>query len=312
MPIDLHKLAGAPGIRCTVQERWSIDGHEVALVRYKKQRARGAGNAYLACECDTDTEDVVKDGKVIGTTCRRDPHTCAAKAEVRAQVTDRVRPSLLAVSANDGLEAAILSINARVKGDEWLGQAHAGIIYAQEVAALLQQPMPTVLAAIESLYAKERLDLNGMILCDFTPGFRFPKEVRHMFRMMIESPLGWPNGDAGEGAIAEMEAAITKGTRFARCADAFWEHNWPRVAPSHLVEFSVAFLGIALSRAQSDEAARHDLRFTDCGRLADMLTECADGFRALGKAHGFPNDVTAPIRTRGAKKPRARKKPKKK
>jgi hypothetical protein len=311
MALDMKKLAGAPGIRCSALERWVIDGHEVALVAYRRKGGRGPGNAYLACECDTDTEDVVRDGKVIGHTCRRDPHKCLAKATVRELVTERVRPSCLAALADDGIEAAALGIHARVKAGEWLGQAHAGIIYAQEVANLLNETVPKVLAAIESLYAKEKIDLNGMILCDFTPGFRFPKEIRSMLRMMVEAPLGWPNGDAGDIAIAEMETAITKGTRYARCADAFWDHNWPRVAPSHLVEFAVTFLSTALSRAKADATASHDLRFTDCARLAKMLEKIAAEFREFGAVNGFPMDPTKERARPAAKKPRApRRKPK--
>lgn len=318
MSLDMKKLAGAPGIRCTAQERWSIDGHEVALVNYRRKGERGPGNSYLACECDTDTEDVVRDGKVIGHTHRRDPHACAAKASVRDQVAERIRPSCLATLAKDGIAAAVAGVHARVKGGEWLGQTHPGIIYAQEVASLLRQPLPAVLNAVESLYAKELLDLNGMILCDFVPGFRFPKEVRSMLRMMIEAPLGWPNGDAGDIALSEIETAITKGTRFARCADAFWDHNWPRVAPSHLVEFGLAFLDGALARATSDDAEANDLRYFDCARLASHLERLASGYRALGVARGFPRDpakdtVRPDDEKTAAKKPRrTRKAPKKK
>lgn len=279
MPLDMQKLAGAPGIRCAMQERWTIDGHEVALVIYKKRGGRGPGNAYLACECDTDTEDVVRDGKVVGHTCRHDPHKCAAKAAVRAQVTERVRPSVLAVREKQGLEAAVLDVHSRVKAGEWLGQTHQGVIYAQEVAALLNEQLPAVLAAIESLYAKESLDLNGMIICDYVPGFRFPKEVRSMLRMMVETPLGWPNGDAGEGVLAELERAVTKGTRYKRCADAFWDHNWPRVAPWHLVEFGITFLSAAHGRAASDPAVRKELG--NLGGIQAALTRLAAEYGAL-------------------------------
>lgn len=301
MAIDMAKLAGAPGIRCTVQERWTIDGHDVALVRYRKRRERGPGSAHLVCECDTDTDDVIRDGRVVGRTSRRDPHKCRAKAETRRRVVAAVRPSCLEVLAAKGMEDAVASIHARVSSGEWLGQHHAGIIYAQEVAALLERPLPDVLAAVESLYAKERIDLNGMILCDFVPGFRFPKEVRSMLRMLIEAPLGWPNGDAGDIALAEMENAITKGTHFKRCADAFWDHNWPRVAPIHLVEFGLSFLDLALSRATAE-----DLQHVDRARLAERLKTLADGYRRFGTGPAPKSASRRPKKKGGGRKNRRR------
>ncbi|MEY4744599.1 MAG: hypothetical protein RL272_544 [Candidatus Parcubacteria bacterium] len=308
MPIDIEKESAASGCALTKLRTWPHLGHEVALIRFEKQDADPPyADVHLVCECDFAYEDVIEDGKVVGKTHPNDPHGCPSKKAVMAAVRKEMKPSCMAVLRREGLKAAILDVHRRVKSGEYFGQGRAYAIYAQEVAELLDTDMPAMHEALAELFAEEKLDLNGMILMDYVPRFRFPKEIQYVFRMMVESPLGWPNGEAGACFLETIEGAIHEHTDYKHGKDAFWPHNYPNVAASHLVEFGYAWLAIAMSRADTDRKDREDLRFTDCGSLAKRLEDLAARFRALGKAHGYPLDPFAGGRKPGKKAPRRRK-----
>ncbi len=306
MPIDYEKESASSGCVLTPIRKWSHLDHEVALVRYEKKNADPPyADMHLVCECDFDVKPVVRDGKTVGVEHVRDPEACASKEAVRGAVKLEAKRPLLATLRASGLKDAILEAHAKVKAGEYLGQRYASMIYAQEVAELLGTPMDAMRAALAELFAEEKLDLNGMILADYVPRFRFPREIQQLFRMLVETPLGWPNGDAGDCFIAALEGAIHEGTDYKHGKDAFWPHNFPHLAASHLVEFGHLWLASALERAERGGGDREDLRFTDCERLAAELERLAAGYRALGKTHGFPQD---PLAGRGTKKAPARKK----
>lgn len=300
MPLDLEKEALESGCALTLLQRWTHLDHEVALVRFEKKDADPPyADTHLVCECDFLYEDVVKDGKVIGKTHPKDPHQCRAKKAVMEKVRLAAKPACLAVLRKDGLKPAILGVYAKVKAGEYLGQAVATMIYAQEVGKLLDTGMAEMRAALDELFAEEKLDLNGMILADYERRFRFPIEVQTLFAMMIEEPLGWPNGDAGDCFLGELEGVIHEHSRFKHGADAFWPHNYPHVAAHHLVQFGRYFLAAAADRAARDPKVLDDLGETD--RLADELAHLAAKFRALSK----PPPAKPPRpRRRKTKKPR--------
>lgn len=312
MPIDIEKESAASGCVLTKLRQWSHLDHEVALVRYEKKDADPPyAHTHLVCECDFDVKPVVRDGKTIGVEHVRDPEKCASKDAVRALVKLEMKRPLLATLRASGLKAAILEAHAKVKAGEYLGQRYACMIYAQEVAELLEVGMTDMHPALAELFAEEKIDLNGMILADYVPRFRFPREIQQLFRMLVEAPLGWPNGDAGDCFLATVEGAIHEGTDFKHGKDAFWPHNFPHLAASHLVEFGHHWLASALARAERGGADREDLRFTDCEWLAADLERLAAGYRALGKAHGFPQNPLAGQEAKKAPAPKKRRSPKK-
>lgn len=51
--------------------------------------------------------------------------------------------------------------------------------------------------------------------------FRFPEEIQRLFAYIIEEPLGWPNGGAGDVFVSELEKVIHEHTRFKHGNDAF-------------------------------------------------------------------------------------------
>ena len=280
MPLDLEKEAAESGCTLTALARWTRDGHEVALVRYEKKDADPPyADTHLVCECDFVWEDAVKDGEVIGRSHPNDPHDCRRKKAVMAAVMDEASKDCRAVLARDGLKAAVMDVHAKVEAGTYLGQSCATMIYAQEVAKLLGADLRTLLGAIDELFAEEKLDLNGMILVPHVRRFRFPKELQTMMRLLVEEPLGYPNGDAGDCFLGTLEDAVHEHTPYKSGKSAFWEHNYPHLAPEYLVRFAKYFLSLALERAGRDPAARKDIG--DPAEIAAALRKLADGFDAL-------------------------------
>lgn len=282
MPIDTSGKH-FEGLAFTRLHGWEHNGHEVALMRVENTQSEPpVSDTHLMCECDFQTEDVTDDdGKVIGHTHTNDPHECASKEAIRELVKAQCQASCQAVLAEKGLKEAILAVYDRVKAGEYLGQAYPSMIYAQEVAKLLDAEPAKLMGALEELFAEEKLDLNGMILTDYVRRFRFPREVQWLFRMMVEAPLGWPNGDAGEIFLHEIEGAINEHTDYKHGKDAFHEHNFPHVDPMHLIEFGHAFLGMTLLQADEDERVRHALEHIDKEALADSLEAMAASLRQM-------------------------------
>jgi len=156
-----------------------------------------------------------------------------------------------------------MDIFTRVKDGEWLGQHYANMIYAQEVAELLDIKGPAIWGYCDTLYAEERLELNGAILTDYEKRFRFPIEIQQLLAMLVEEPLGWPNGDAGDGFLYTLEHAIHEHTDYKSGKDAFWKENFPHIAPHHLLSFGMLWIELALSRVATDDNAARDLWYLD-------------------------------------------------
>lgn len=228
-----------------VLRRWKRRGHEVALMRMTSASDPEYASTELMCECDFDLEEHVVDGKVVGRVRKSDPHACRPKKAVRKHVIRKARRENAARWRKLGLKETLLDIHARVKNDEFLGQSLSGCVYTQEVAELLGRPHEDVLAACGELYAEERLDLDGRILADFTPGFRFPVEMAAILRYVVEEPLGWPNGGAGAGYVAALEAQIQDRHGFESGKMVFGAH-WPSIDPTILAEFALEPVAEAL------------------------------------------------------------------
>lgn len=242
------------GVTCTPLEVWNIDNHSVAWIRFE---AETEYSYHLMCDCDFRESD--KPYTYGGTD---DPKLCQAKKAVEQERLKKTQCFYTEALKTDTLENAVEEIFHRVhdKGD-FLGQ-RMNLIYAQEVAAMVSRPLRELLAAIETLYAQDKLELNGMILQPFRHQFRFPAEIRSLLRFMIEEPLGWPNGDAGDCFLEEVERAIDAGTHFKHGREAFgYGGNWPRLAPHIKALFGSKWLAEALTfymarAAQGDEASQ--------------------------------------------------------
>lgn len=228
-------------------KHWSRDGHEVALMRVSNTTVPESGAIYLMCECDFDVEDHVIDGKVVGRVHKNDPHKCEAKKLVRDTVMRKARREGYIRWQSLGLKESVLDIHRRVKAGEYFGQHEGSYIYTQEVASLLGREHEEVLTACAALYGEERLDLTGRILTDFVPGFRFPLEMADILRYVVEEPLGWPNGDAGDGYLGGLEREIQAKHGFTSGKQAFGTH-WPNINGDILAEFALKPVAETLRR----------------------------------------------------------------
>lgn len=288
MPIDF-RMEDEAGCAHDIVRKWDVGGHEVAVILHGRLDDPDQRRvATLVCACDYDYIELSGDR---GRRLRNDPEKCMGKQLARGQLKNEASAALRNIVASAGLEEAVLEAHRKVVANEHLGQARSGIIYVQEVAELLGLQTAEVHTAVRRLYAQEKLDVDGMILRPFMPHFRFPEELRMMIRMMVETPLGWPNGDAGGCAIDALERAVHQGTSYKNGKDLFWPHNWPNVSPNHLIEFGIHFMGTAIGRGERDEEARKDLRYVDFEHVAKWLETAALRFRAFGKANGFPEKI---------------------
>jgi hypothetical protein len=204
-----------------VLQLWTFREHEVALMRLTNKAVPESAASYLMCECDFAEGPRVHGGP-------NDPHACEAKKVVRNVAVMNGRIVHGDAWKKMGLKESIFDIKRRVEADEYLGQHVDRCVYTQEVAELLGLDHEKVLVACGELYAEERLDLNGRILTDFVPGFRFPWEMATTMLHIVEEPLGWPNGDAGDCWLSGFEKGVQQRLGFTSGKQAFGRH-WPRI-----------------------------------------------------------------------------------
>ena len=182
-------------------------------------------------------------------------------------------------------EEAVYDIVTRIWADEWLGQRNEGMIYAQEVAHLLEMPNPDtfssenpIWAILDTLVTQEKVDMSGATIHPYTPRFRFPEEIHHLFAYMIEEPLGWPNGNAGDGTVYVVEDAIGTHTHFKHGKDFLGPDNFPHLHPRYLLMFGQAWCSKAADAIEQKGVEHLDL---DPERVADKLESLAARFRAM-------------------------------
>ncbi len=273
MPIDLTKNDPTGVLRYTVLRQWVFDGHEVVLATVENVKTEyECKSDHILCECD------YADDRSI------DAHKCPAKQRARDEVAAESWQKYGAAWQAMAVDDAVLDVYARFKSREYLGQYHADLLYAQDVAQLLKRDLRDVLGACSRLIAAEKLDLNGMILCDYVPCFRFPQEIEQIFRYMVEEPLGWPNGDAGDCFVGTIETAIHENTDYKHGKDAFWEHNFPNIQPHLLIMFGAHWLELALNRLEADPAAKAEfLKWYKPSMTVKDLRQLARRFARLGQ-----------------------------
>lgn len=227
-----------------VLQLWTFRDHEVALIHLTNKAVPESAASYLMCECDFDLILTEDEGGSFRTH-RNDPHACEAKKVVRNVAAMYARIVHGGAWKKMGLKESILDIKRRVEADEYLGQHVDRCVYTQEVARLLEREHDEVLAACGELYAEERLDLNGRILADYVPCFRFPIEMQAILRYVVEEPLGWPNGDAGDGWLAGFEREVQERHGFKSGKEAFGAH-WPSIELLILAEYALEPVAAAL------------------------------------------------------------------
>ncbi len=231
MPIDVEKIGVIyPQLRFTMIEIFIRGGHEVAVMKVENIAvAHDCTSAELECECDFDVEVLETGDGRQSLVQLSDPHKCRAKRAVRRYIARRTSRRNGAHWRSIGLKEAILDIHERIRSGEYFGNALGGVIYAQEVSELLGVPVDEVLAACNELYKEERLQLNGMILADFVKRFRFPRQMRGIMAYIVEEPLGWPNGEAGDCYVCTVEDEFAALTGVERGVEAFGEADWPDI-----------------------------------------------------------------------------------
>lgn len=242
---------GSETRRKEILKRWTIEGHEVALVRMEVRQ--NVDDDYLVCECDFAYE--IKNGqkfKVGGSS-----NECARAKAVREQVKLESKSRYGEHWKNIGPKNAISDIWERTEKLEWLGQHYATLIYVQEVAELLEISVADCLHYCDELFAEEKLDLNGMILIPYKKRFRFPKEIQMLLRYIIEEPLGWPNGEAGDGFVYRLEHAIHENTDYKSGKTVFGEESYPHIPQHILAMFGLIWVRDAILSARDPKALLH-------------------------------------------------------
>ncbi|MBI4250810.1 hypothetical protein HY622_04430 [Candidatus Uhrbacteria bacterium] len=264
------------GVRFIPLKVWNIDNHAVAWVQVEDDRKA----AHLVCDCDFRDQD-----KPYTYGGADDPNSCPAKKTVEQERVQKTQRFYTEVLKTRSLEEVIEEIFRRVyEKKEFLGQRR-DIVYAQEIAVMVLRPLQEVLAALETLYAQDKIELYGMILIPFRHRFQFPREIQSLLRFMIEEPLGWPNGDAGDCFVGDIERAIDAGTHFKHGREAFGDGgNWPRLRPDIKALFGSQWLAEAMMSymvraAQGDEKAQGKL-----DEIAAFLQKWIDQIMT-GRAH---------------------------
>lgn len=234
------KLCRRNGVKLMPLIVWDLESdnsrtHQVAWVRTPYS------SYYLVCECDFKKrkKPYVHNGP-------DDPNNCSAKRAVEYRGIESSKRYYAEYQQDHTLEESIEYLFQRVESGQFLGLRDS-VIYAQHVGQILAVPLHHVLSALEILYAQDKIELNGMILCRFQPRFRFPKEIQGLLCFMIDEPLGWPNGDAGDCFVHELEKAVHDGTNFKHGRDAFgYSGNWPRLSPHIKMLFGQKWVGEAI------------------------------------------------------------------
>ncbi len=231
-------------------------GKQAALVVVSSREGDAEPFPTLLCSCVLHAQVMDTDTNISCMWMDR----CPAKQALGEIYTTKARQEYASEAWKDkDPKDKILDIFRRITAGEYLGQWQGYMIYVQEVARLLEIPEAAIWQACRELFKEEKLDLNGAILCEYKARFRFPKELQSLLAYIIEEPLGWPNGDAGDCFIQTLEAAIHEHTPYQHGKIAFGEENYPNLAPHHLVSFGLLFLEKGLLEITADKKERDGL-----------------------------------------------------
>lgn len=274
----------------TVVRLWRSLDHDVALVRCRHKDAPPEEDSLCQfCECSFKYREEMLGGKL----CR--VHTastwdCQAAAEVREQVMQEQSVLLGFYKQQHGIKESVLEIRRRAAAGEWLGERMPGMLYVQDVARLLGTDFQTSYDAVKELRVEEKVDLTGNILIDYQPHFRFPEEIRWLIRVLVEEPLGWPNGDAGDCAVGALERAIDEAGTYQHGRDLVWPHNFPNITPGHLAQIGLTFTELAVRRTRDAVTAgqpKDAFRHVDGAYAVRDLERLLVAARELAEAQAF-------------------------
>jgi len=278
MAIDSEKvraLEEASKNTYTTLRTWDIEDHEVVLMQYSGINIleQDFSVKTLLCECYFNHCEI----KEHSIEHKRDHLKCTALEQARECIIEEARQERQWKKLE--LKEAVLDIFTQVKEGEYIGQYLSSTIYVQEVATFLEKKEAEIWNACHELFSEEKLDLNGAILCTYISRFRFPIEFQQLFRFMIEEPLGWPNGDAGDCVLFDVEGAIHENTDYKTGKDLFGDGgNYPNISPHILLMFSMRWLSSVLEQAQKDPTCNLDF---DPETIALNLERLANDFRML-------------------------------
>lgn len=280
MPFDIRKIQEEDGVLLyTLVREWEHEGHDVGLFILENPNAPDLDKTTSPmCECDFDIEERVGENGQKFRMKMRDSHKCPHLKAFRELCRQEAREKYGDTWREMGIKAAILDIHERVKAGEYLGTSYGSMIYLQTVGELLEVPVPWDEAA--ELFKEERLQLHGAILCDYVQHFRFPRELKTLIRYIIEAPLGWPNGEAGDGFLGSLYRLIEENTGTTHGRELFGD-DYPYVRPERLLVMGLALLRVAIERAEKSRAARKELHFMSLDKCAKELEIAVKRLRDL-------------------------------
>jgi flavin-binding protein dodecin len=207
---------------------------------------------------------------------------------------DEMRGLYAATWAELGPKEAVFDIAARVWDGAWLGQRDHKVVYAQDIARLLDFPAPHALGEsnpvwryLRELRDEERLDVDGAIVVRHPGGFRLPAELRSMFAYIVEEPIGWPNGGAGDGLVLALESAISDSGKFRHGSELLGPANYPHLSPRYLMMFGLAWARMATDAAEAEGRERLDYPLDSAIGRAEELVRRLRALQVAG-AQGAP------------------------
>ncbi len=276
MSLSQRKLATYQKYFCTklspLHEFDPGDGHTVVLFTQQSFDREGERSSFrLMCPCDLHWKWEYHQGKkrmiALG-----DAYNCLAKEAFRVSWRARLVLQHGADWKSMTLADALHDIFVRARRGEYMGEHNPGMLYVQDCETLLGttprrielQPLATqdlpkdvlvprqvtslllpsreILAACQELTKRKLVQLSGMILVPYQESFRFPAVMHHTFAQMIEEPLGWPNGDAGDIFLHDLMKKIALQTGWQKGEDVFGPENTPELEPKWRVVFKEKWL----------------------------------------------------------------------
>lgn len=182
-----------------------------------------------------------------------------------------------------GVKAAIVDIFNKAVFEKKFGPNFERIISVQEVAQLLEVPLAVAWPAVRELFAEEKLEYYGYSLYEYQHRFRLPEELRSLIRYLIEYPIGWPNGEAGDCFLLDIEKAIEEKTTYKHGKEAF-PLDYPYINPLNLFQCGYQWISMALASVIGDpKVAEHFCRYTDLEQTAKFFEKFAQTCRQLAQ-----------------------------
>lgn len=286
-------------------------GHQVVFfeVRRKADLWDGKDQSWqkLMCPCDLEWKWTMWNGRRQLVHTNSDKDRCPAKEHTRETVRNELRAEHGARWRAMPLADAAYDIYQMHANGAYLGEHNIGMLYVQDLERLLgttpatisfdaqkegsssveivqfEYPSAEILEAVDTLRGRKLLDLSGMILVPYQESFRFPDTLHNFFATIIETPLGWPNGDKGDGILWRLYAEIAERTGWQSGEEVFGEANIPVVTQVFLDELRERWLVLLdpiLLDEESDAFKRADaFHAITTERWIAWLTEIRDHLR---------------------------------